>query len=41
MQGSGILTSMSQANCFIILPMDSGAVEPGTLVDVQPFDGLI
>jgi molybdopterin molybdotransferase len=40
MQGSGILTSMSQANCFIILPMDSGTVEPGAIVDVQPFDGL-
>ena len=36
-QGSGILRSMSQANCFIILPMDSGSVEPGTIVDVQPF----
>jgi molybdopterin molybdotransferase len=36
-QGSGILRSMSQANCFIILPMDSGSVEPGTIVEVQPF----
>jgi len=40
-QGSGILRSMSQANCFIILPMDSGDVEPGSLVDVQPFHGLV
>jgi len=36
-QGSGILRSMSQANCFIILPMDGGTVEPGTIVEVQPF----
>jgi len=36
-QGSGILRSMSQANCFIILPMDSGTVEPETIVEVQPF----
>ncbi len=36
-QGSGILRSMSQANCFIVLPMDSGTVEPGTIVEVQPF----
>ncbi len=36
-QGSGILRSMSQANCFIILPMDSASVEPGTIVEVQPF----
>lgn len=36
-QGSGILRSMSQANCFIILSMESGTVEPGTIVEVQPF----
>ena len=40
-QGSGILRSMAQANCFIILPEDSGNVEPGTLVEVQPFFGLV
>ena len=40
-QGSGILRSMAQANCFIILPVESGNVEPGTLVDVQPFYGLV
>lgn len=40
-QGSGILSSMSRANCFIILPMECGNVEPGTTVDVQPFEGLI
>ena len=40
-QGSGILRSMSQANCFIILPVDSSGVEPGTLVDIQPFSGLV
>ena len=40
-QGSGILSSMSQANCFIILPTDQGNVPAGTTVDVQLFDGLI
>ncbi len=40
-QGSGILRSMSQANCFIILPMDSTGVEPGSYVDIQPFSGLV
>ena len=40
-QGSGILSSMSQANCFIILPMDSVGVQPGAEVDVQPFFGLV
>jgi molybdopterin molybdotransferase len=40
-QGSAILRSMSVANCFIVLPPDWGRVEPGTLVDVQPFFGLV
>ncbi|MCG3145608.1 MAG: Molybdopterin molybdenumtransferase [Gammaproteobacteria bacterium] len=41
MQGSGILTSMSHANCFIILPQDCAGVEIGDPVEVQPFAGLI
>jgi molybdopterin molybdotransferase len=40
-QGSGILSSMSHANCFIILPMESEGVHPGAEVDVQPFFGLV
>ena len=40
-QGSGILSSMTQANCFIILPLEQTNVEPGTVVEVQPFFGLI
>ena len=40
-QGSGILSSMTQANCFIVLPIESSTVEPGMEVDVQPFYGLI
>lgn len=40
-QGSGILSSMTEANCFIVLPTDTGNVEPGTIVDVQMFEGLI
>ena len=39
--GSGLLHTMSDANCFILLPEDSGSVEPGTAVDVQPFFGLV
>ena len=35
-QGSAILRSMSEADCFIVLPHEWGRVEPGTLVDVQP-----
>jgi molybdopterin molybdotransferase len=40
-QGSGILSSMSSSNCFIVLPETSSDVKAGDLVDVQPFDGLI
>jgi molybdopterin molybdotransferase len=40
-QGSGILKSMSDANCFIILGDDTGNVEPGTPVEVQLLEGLV
>jgi molybdopterin molybdotransferase len=40
-QGSGVLRSMSEANCFIVVEHERGNVEQGELVDVQPFEGLI
>jgi molybdopterin molybdotransferase len=40
-QGSGILSSMSQANCFIVLPVQQGNVAAGTVVEVQLLEGLI
>jgi len=40
-QGSGILRSMSEANCFIILPTEQGNVTPGTPVEVQVLEGVI
>jgi len=40
-QGSGILRSMSEANCFIILPTDQGNVTPGTVVEVQVLEGIV
>ncbi len=40
-QGSGILRSMSEANCFIVLDENRGDVAPGDTVEVQLFDGLI
>ncbi|HUF20857.1 MAG TPA: gephyrin-like molybdotransferase Glp [Burkholderiales bacterium] len=40
-QGSGILSSMSQANCFIVLPTEAGNISPGTMVDVQLLEGVI
>jgi molybdopterin molybdotransferase len=35
-QGSGILTSMSRANCFMLLPEDNSGVQPGDIVTIQP-----
>jgi molybdopterin molybdotransferase len=40
-QGSGMLSSMGTANCFIILPQEAARVEAGSLVTVQPFAGLV
>ncbi len=36
-QGSGILSSMSRANCFIVLPMEQGNVDKGGVVQIQLF----
>lgn len=36
-QGSGVLASMSKGNCLIILPQEAATVEPGDMVQVQPF----
>ena len=40
-QGSGILSSMSQANCFIILGSDTGNVAAAELVEVQLLEALV
>ena len=40
-QGSGVLRSMSEANCFVVLGHEQGSVKPGDLVDVMLFDGLV
>lgn len=40
-QGSGILSSMSQANCMVILNHDQGDVKAGDPVEVIPFHGLL
>ena len=40
-QGSGILRSMSEANCFVVLGHEQGNVGSGDLVDVMLFDGLV
>ena len=40
-QGAGILRSMSQANCFVILHHEQGNISAGDWVDVALFDGLL
>jgi molybdopterin molybdotransferase len=39
-QGSGVLRSMSEANCFIVLEHERGKVQAGELVQVQLMEGL-
>ena len=40
-QGSGILRSMSEANCIVALAHDSAEVKAGDMVDVILFNGLV
>jgi len=40
-QGSGILRSMSEANCFVVLHHEQGSVKAGDPVDVMLMDGLV
>ena len=40
-QGSGILRSMSEANCMVVLHDEQGNVAPGELVEVLLFEGLV
>ncbi|HUY03182.1 MAG TPA: gephyrin-like molybdotransferase Glp [Rhodocyclaceae bacterium] len=40
-QGSGILRSMSDANCLIVLEHERGNVTAGDLVSVQAMEGLV
>lgn len=39
--GSGLLHTMSDANCFIVLPHDADSCVAGDWVQVQPFHGLV
>lgn len=36
-QGSGVLRSMSESNCFVALGVDDGSAQEGDLVTIQPF----
>ena len=39
-QGSGVLRSMSEANCFIVLEHERGNVQAGEAVSIQMMEGL-
>ena len=39
-QGSGILRSMSEANCMVVLHDEQGNIAAGEMVDILPFEGL-
>ena len=40
-QGAGILRSISEANCFVILGPEQGNIDAGDWVDIALFDGLL
>jgi molybdopterin molybdotransferase len=40
-QGSGVLRSMSEANCLMVLRHDQAAIESGDIVDAILFEGLV
>ena len=40
-QGSGVLRSMSEANCFVVLEHDRANINAGDLVSVQVMEGLL
>ena len=40
-QGSGMLKSMSDANCFIVFDADQELIRKNSYVNILPFDGII
>jgi len=40
-QGSGILRSMSEADCLVVLPKDNDGIKAGDYVEVEPFEGML
>ncbi|MFP4833642.1 molybdopterin molybdotransferase MoeA, partial [Paraburkholderia sp. BR10879] len=40
-QSSGALSTMSEANCFIVLAHEAGDLDAGDAIDIMLFDGLV
>jgi molybdopterin molybdotransferase len=38
-QGSGAISGLVRANCFIVIPDGTDEVEQGAIVDIELFDG--
>ena len=40
-QGSGVLSSLSKANCYLVLPQEHEGCEAGCTVKIELFDSLL
>lgn len=40
-QGSGVLSSLSKANCYLVLEQDAGGNEVGEIVTIEMFDHIL
>ena len=40
-QGSGVFSSMSQSNCFVVLEQERGNVQAGEVVTIEPYSALM
>ena len=40
-QGSGVVSTMVKANCFIIVPEETSVIKAGETVKIQPFDPTV
>ncbi|MGQ4277480.1 molybdopterin molybdotransferase MoeA [Pseudidiomarina sp. E22-M8] len=40
-QSSAVLTSVAQANCFLVLEQDRGTIDAEEIITIQPFDSLL
>ena len=40
-QGSGVFSSMSQSNCFVVLEQERGNITAGETVLIEPYSALM
>jgi len=39
-QGSGVMSSVANANCYIVIPAEQGSLKKGTQVKIIPLEHL-